>query len=252
MKRTVVSGTLLLVFALPVFAADYEQVMLPIAPSVVHCAYESRYETRLMAYNGDEVALGRLCTEGRCRDVNPNTGTEISGDFAGGLPLPAFVYVPKEIAAGMRMSLVVESSERSRLDERAYTELPIVRASDFREGKMQLIGVRMDPEFRQTIRMYGLDGTQSSNVMMRVFSLETGEKVHECIHYIGPLTSETTAEGLQLRPAFGMECDMSEHVPAYGQKVRIELESMTPGLKYWAFMSITNNKTQHFYTVLPH
>jgi hypothetical protein len=32
--------------------------------------------------------------------------------------------------------------------------------------------------------------------------------------------------------------------------VRIELEPITPGLQYWAFISITNNKTQHFYTVL--
>lgn len=68
---------------------------------------------------------------------------------------------------------------------------------------------------------------------------------------ISPLTSERTAEGRDVRPSFGMECNMSDHVPAEGQKVRIELEPVTPGLKYWAFLSITNNKTQHFYTVLP-
>lgn len=65
------------------------------------------------------------------------------------------------------------------------------------------------------------------------------------------MTSERTAEGRDVRPSFGMECNMSDHVPAEGQKVRIELEPVTPGLKYWAFLSITNNKTQHFYTVLP-
>ena len=234
------------------FAADYEQLMLPIAPSVVHCGYESRYETRLLAYNSDGEAPARFCAEGRCNELRPNTGSELGGDYAGGTPLPAFLYVPKEVADDIRFSIQVESSERSRLEERAFTELPVVRAGDFREGKMQLVGVRMDPEFRQTIRMYGLDGLQYGEIMMRVYALGSGEKIHECVHYLWPLTSEKTAEGLQLRPSFGMECDMSEHVPADGSKVRIELEPLTPGLKYWAFMSITNNKTQHFYTVLPH
>lgn len=234
------------------FAAEYEQLMLPIAPSVVHCGYESRYETRLLAYNADAEASATFCAEGRCNELRPNTGSELGGDYAGGTPLPAFLYVPKEVADDLRLSIMVESSERSRLDERAFTEIPVIRASQFREGKMQLVGVRMDPGFRQTVRMYGLDGSQHGEIMMRVFALGSGEKLHECVHYLSPLTSETTAEGLQLRPSFGMECDMSHHVLNDGTKVRIELESLTPGLKYWAFMSITNNKTQHFYTVLPH
>lgn len=42
---------------------------------------------------------------------------------------------------------------------------------------------------------------------------------------------------------------MSENLERNGQKVRVEIEPLTPGLKYWAFLSVTNNKTQHFYTV---
>lgn len=245
---------LALAFAAVTVAADeYEQLMLPVAPSVVHCALESRYETRLLAYNDDERAAGRLCPDGRCRELRPQTGAEFTGDYAGGVPLPMYVYVPKAIAQKMRMSLVVESSERSRPEERSYTELPIVRTSDFREGKIQLIGVRMDPDFRQTVRTFGLDGRASGDIMMRVYDLDSGELLHSCLHYVGPLTQEPelTAEGRQLRPAFGMECNMSDHLHAHGERVRIELEPLTPGLKYWAFVSVTNNKTQHFYTVLP-
>lgn len=39
------------------------------------------------------------------------------------------------------MSLVVESSKKDRMDERGFTELPIVRASDFTEGKLQIVGL---------------------------------------------------------------------------------------------------------------
>ncbi|HYH07984.1 MAG TPA: hypothetical protein VEK11_13075 [Thermoanaerobaculia bacterium] len=246
-----------IVLALPLAAAndqevEYEQLLLTVAPSIVHCARDSRYETRLIAYNGDESAR-TLCPAGRCMAVEPNTGAEFTGDYAGGVPLPVFMYVPKEEAARMRFSLMVESSELNHPEDRAYTELPIVRASDFREGKMQFIGVRLDEDFRQTVRTYGLDGRQTGHLIMRVYSLKTGELEHSCLHYVGPLseTPELTADGRQLRPSFGMECNMADHVHAHGQKVRIELESLTPGLKYWAFLSITNNKTQHFYTVLP-
>lgn len=245
---------LALMIALPVVAEDYEQLLLPVAPSVVHCARDSRFETRLIAYNGNDDAPRTICPEGRCRAVLPNTGLEFTGDFAGALPLPAFLYVPKEEAEKMRFSIVVEASELNHPEERAYTELPVVRASDFREGKLEFIGVMLDEDFRQTVRTYGLDGQGSGTLIMRVYSLETGELEHSCLHYVSPLseTPETTAEGRPMRPSFGMECNMSDHVHAHGQRVRIELEPITPGLRYWAFMSITNNKTQHFYTVLPH
>lgn len=239
-----------LIVALPLLAADVEQFLLPVAPSVTHCGYESRYETRLLAFNENAEGADRFCTEGRCAEVAPLAAVDIGGEFAGGTPLPAYVYMPKASAARMRMSLVVESSERSRVDERSYTELPVVSTRDFTTKKMQFVGVRVDEGFRQTVRMYGLDGRKSGQVMMRVYPFDSNELLHACVHDIHPITSEQTEEGRDLRPAFGMECDMSVHIPTRGQKVRIELEPITPDFHYWAFISITNNKTQHFYTVL--
>jgi len=239
-----------LLVALPLAADDVEQLLLPVSPSVVHCGYESRYETRLVAFNESVDVAEQICAEGRCNQVQPLAGVELGGDYAGGTPLPAYVYLPKESARNLRMALVVESSERSRLEERSYTELPVISTREFTSKKMQFVGVRVDPDFRQTVRIYGLDGQAHGALMMRVYNLESGEKIHECIHFVAPLTSEKTAEGRDLRPAFGMECDMSNHIPADGRKVRIELDPLTEGLKYWAFISIANNKTQHFYTVL--
>jgi hypothetical protein len=232
-------------------AQEYEQLMLPVAPSLVFCAYESRYETRLVAFNDHAAAASRFCADDRCHDLAPKTGREITNVEAGGTPLPVFLYVPKETAESMRMSLTVEASNKDHLDERGFTELPIVRASEFTEGKLQLVGLRMDPGFRQTVRMFGLDGAMSGWVMMRAYKLNSNEQLFEWPFYVGPISDERTSDGKQLRPAFGMECDISAYLHSYGQKVRIDLESMTPGLKYWAFISVTNNKTQHFYTVLP-
>jgi hypothetical protein len=248
--KIAVALTVLLV-ALPLAAADYEQLLLPVAPSVVWCGYDSRYETRLVAFNESTTISERVCAQGRCGDVKPMAAVEFTGDYAGGTPLPTWVYLPKQSAERMRMSLVVESTERSRPDERSYTELPVVRASEFTDKKMQFIGVRMDEGFRQTVRMYGLDGSEHGVVMMRVYPLDSSELLHECVHTLSPLSDERNAEGLLIRPSFGMECNMSDHLEATGERLRIELEPVTAGLKYWAFLSITNNKTQHFYTVLP-
>ncbi|HEU4888865.1 MAG TPA: hypothetical protein VFV49_13345 [Thermoanaerobaculia bacterium] len=248
----VVAHVLALVLCLPILAADYEQLLLPVAPSLAFCAYDSRYETRLVAFN-DHAALGsRFCADDRCYDLLAKTGREITNGESRSEPLPVFLYVPKETADSMRMSLVVEASNKDRLDERNFTELPIVRASDFTEGKLQIVGLRMDPGFRQTVRIFGLDGALSGHVMMRAYKLSSNELLFEWPFYVGPLSHEQTSDGKQLRPAFGMECDMSAYLHSYGQKVRLDFESMTPGMKYWAFISVTNNKTQHFYTVLPH
>lgn len=245
---------LALAIACPLAAADYEKILLPVAPSIVYCGYESRYETRLLAYNASADRIERICADGTCRDLAPRASREFTGEYAGGLPLPLFLYVPRETAKNIGLSLMVESSERSRLEERSFTELPIIRERDFRDGKTEFINVRIDPGFRQTVRIFGIDPHASAALMMRVYELDTGLLIHECEHTVAPLSSETNSMGLPIRPSFGMECDMSEHLRQHSNtlRVRIELESLTPGFRYYSFMSVTNNETQHFYTVLPH
>lgn len=242
---------LALVFPLSALAQEFERFVLPVAPSLVYCAAESRYETRLIAYNDHGVAVSRFCADDVCHSLQPKTGSEIASEAAGSGPLPVFLYVPKETANSMRLSLVTEASSRDRLEQRGFTELPIIRESEFTEGKQQLVGLRMDPGYRQTVRIFGLDSSMSGYVMMKAYKLKSNELLFEWPFYVGPISDERTADGKHLRPAFGMECDISAYLHSYGQKVRIELESMTPGMKYWAFISVTNNHTQHFYTVLP-
>ena len=117
---------------------------------------------------------------------------------------------------------------------------------------MEIVGARMDPGYRQALRIFGLDGT-IGEVMVRAFDLVTNELIYEESHILWPQSSERTAEGMPLRPSLSIECDLSLEIPNLinGQYVRIELEPLTPGLKYWSFLSITNNRTQQFYTISP-
>ena len=166
---------------------------------------------------------------------------------------PTFLYLPKEEAEQLRMSLVTQSHMWNRPDDPGFTELPIVRASEFRDKTIDIIGVRMEPGFRQSLRLYALDGTAYSAVDVRVYDLATNERVYQEVHWLMPLTDQRTPDGRALAPAFNMECDLSKELPDLldGRNVRLEVEPLTEGMKVWAFMSITNNKTQHFSTIVP-
>lgn len=239
----------LVLLTLPLAAAEYEKLMLPVAPSVVYCGYQSMYDTRLIAFNGNDSTVERFCSDEMCGALPASTGTVVAGQQLM-VPRPAFIYVPKDAAAEMQMSLIVESSDIMRPDERSYTELPVVRESDFREGKIQIVGVRMDEGFRKTLRIYGLDGATPTLVRVRVYALRSIKAAYEHDYWLLPQEG-ANADGLDAAPTFNMECDLSGYIHNYGAPVRVELEPLTPGAKIWGFVSITNNVTQHFYTVVP-
>jgi len=249
MKFPVLS-LLVLLLAFPALAEQYEQLMLPIAPSVTTCGYHSRYEARLIVFNQHAQRLDAFCADGDCGAIAAKSGLEMTGPLTGGTPLPRFLYVPAEQAKGLRMSHLVESMDMAHPEERSYAELPIVRASDFRTGKIELF-VRVDEGFRQGMRLYGLDGHRASQVIMRVFKLDTNQLMREETYTMWPQGAWENEAGLQATPSFSMECDLSVYKWLVGQQVRIELEPVDPETKYWAFISVTNNKTQHFYTVTP-
>jgi len=246
MKRLAILS-LVLLFAIPLVAAEKEKLLLPVAPSVVYCDKHSKYDTRLIAFNGNAQSVDALC-EG-CEPLAAGTGTVVRGERHA-MPAPAFMYVDKESAEGMQMTLLVESSDSNKPEERSYTELPIVRASDFRAGKINIVGVRMDKEFRKTLRIFGLDGQTPVPVRVRVFSIGEAWPAYQHIYWLLP-QGGTSEEGLDLAPTFNMECDLSAYVGNYDDPVRVEVEPLMEGAKIWAFVSITNNKTQHFYTVVP-
>ena len=232
----------LVLLALPVAAADFERVLLPIAPSTVLCGYHSRFETRLVLFNqAADRAAGELA---------PLTGSEVSGPLVL-TPLPAYRYIPKADADALQMRLRIESSDQEKLDERFFIDLPVVRESEFRAGKMQLYGVRVDPGFRQSLRIYGLDGHTSTEVMMRVYPMDSNVLIREEPYRLYPEGDWVDSEGRMAGPSFTMECDLSENWELIGRQVRIELEPVDPNAKIWAFVSVTNNKTQSFYTVMP-
>ena len=243
--------------ALPAAAEKFEKVMLPIAPSTVLCAFHSRYDTRLVVFNEHDRAVSRISSDDTSGGLAAFTGTEISGPIVQ-TPLGSFLYVPRADSAGLRMALISESMDLTKPEEKFFTELPVVRDGDWRTGRIQIIGVKIEQGFRQTLRIYGYDGHAVGQVAARFYAIGSNRLLKETTYELWPHGPHLNADGLQAGPSFAMECDLSGlgqwegwGAELVGQHIRIELEPKTPGLKYWAFVSVANNATQHFFTILP-
>ena len=248
MRRSVLVLALSLVAAAAV-AQEYERVMLPIAPMTLECNYHSRYDVALVLYNGSDHAIARPCDG--CAPLAAKSSMEITRSDVPA-PAPQYLYLPASEAGSLRLLLQAASGNmgESDADARFFTELPVVRDSDFRSGKTEFVGVRVDPNWRQALRIYGADGRTSVDVVMRVYSMSTGALLSEETYRAVPVAG-ANAIGFDAAPSFTMECDLSEHEELIGQTVRVELEPTDPATRYWAFMAVASNRTQHFYTLMP-
>jgi len=126
----------------------------------------------------------------------------------------------------------------SRQSQTWGTSLPVVRATQFKPA-VRLIGVPTDPRFRLTLRIYGYGEAGPTNV--RVYD---------------PGSTQ---------PLGNVNVDLQGHDPAYLQldplafpgiapppTVRIEISSASdPPKPIWAFISVTNNETQHVTVIAP-
>ena len=139
------------------------------------------------------------------------------------------------------VSLMTESTNHG-LNDRAFTELPVLREKDFRRS-VQLLGVRVDEGFRVTLRVYGLDVPEGSYATTRIYDMETNTLLYEAVYGF---------EQFPDAPSIAMECDV-RNVGWWVQNrnLRIEVESSGDDTPVYAFISTTDNVTQRFTVITP-
>ena len=134
--------------------------------------------------------------------------------------------------------------EVSRQSENHGVEIPVVQREDFDEESIALVDVPTDPKFRLTLRVYGLNrGANHVNVSFG------GNFV------VLPLQSS----GNFFEPSYAI---FTEFIPVAGQtlppfmNVLVEVPRgpggvVIPNTPIWAFITVTNNETQHITTITP-
>jgi hypothetical protein len=143
------------------------------------------------------------------------------------------LYVPsgdKNISASLRVY------ETSRQGENHGVEIPVVRREDFSDDTVALLSVPNDPKFRITLRIYSLNTTATvAHVSFNNYGIEVPMQPSNNIF----VPSYAEVSGIHQPEGF----------PALPDKVRVQV--WVNDAPVWAFITVTNNETQHITTITP-
>jgi hypothetical protein len=265
-------------FPAPAFAATpltdpgaFERLLLPVLTPPVHGALGSEFRTEFIVINKNqqkEIELFGLSLNCAvlCPPVDPlTTPIEVGRDFQQIEPrdiVPEgtpgrFVYAPKADLDKLAMNLRVADVSRSTLN--FGTELPIVRSRDFTLEDIVLPSVPVTPLFRSTLRVYAAQPTT-----VTVFLFGPVPPASPPLSWPEPITLHLRAGLNFFDPAYAATSDFpaynSVNAPHIGNVLItqspekftcLECQPTIPRVPIWAFVSITNNVTQHITLVTP-
>jgi hypothetical protein len=192
--------------------------------------------------------------------VIPPTGPPVRRPFnvyeegvAGFLPngIGQFLYVHTADEAKLHLNSRVY--DVSRTAETAGSEIPIVRGNDFTSTTVSLLGIPVAPQYRHTLRVYDLDAHQDGQVLIRIYAnAETAPRATFVRNLSVPQGARTTVAGLPTHPGV-IQVELGQLMPLAGiSALRVDIEPVTPGLRLWSFVSVTNNETHHVTTFSQH
>ncbi|HUP44234.1 MAG TPA: hypothetical protein VM779_01865 [Thermoanaerobaculia bacterium] len=141
-----------------------------------------------------------------------------------------------------RLSFNLRVRDLSRQAETLGTEIPVVRESEFLTEKMTLLNVPTDERFRPMLRVYRF-----------LAFLEPPGTVRLRFYRIGVTPDVLLSEQTLALAGSGIGyAQLASFPPEVLNEtaVRIDLELLTP-MQFWAFVSVTNNATQHVTIITP-
>lgn len=259
----------------------YERVLVPvIIADPLAGAYGSQWITDLVVRNesDEQVTITPIVTNGCVAScqltpahtlyrpslvvANPNAGT--------------FLYIGKPGIGKVTLGLRVQDTSRQL--STWGTSVPVVREKDIYTGKLQLLNIPVNADFRAALRVYDFDTTGSDTqlVRVRIFDMCGIGRFDNTVPFpctpATPLVDTTISlvpagpngsSSMPAYPATAMIGDLVSNFPQLAAlpprpgedtgipRVRIDIDPITPGLRFWAFISVTHNATQHVTVITP-
>ena len=222
--------------------AFFEQVLMPVSINGPG-AFGTQWSTNFVLYKANDSALPRpipvVCDPAPC--FVPPPRSLFSLDFLNA-PEGLSLSIPRQAAKRVTFGLLAR--DLSRQQDALGTELPVVRETDLRDGVFSLMNVPVDPRFRVSLRLYGIDDVRG--VVLRIRPMD------------GP-SNDIAVQIVNLRPAsygggaatFGYVGDLLTQFPQIAGKGPLHLEVDAIGARVWGFISVTNNQTQHVTVISP-
>ncbi|HYM60634.1 MAG TPA: hypothetical protein VEZ11_07060 [Thermoanaerobaculia bacterium] len=248
-----VLAAIILCTSTSIIAEDFERVLLPISGGAIPGAYGSLWEIHLVVRNDNSTPTRVTQHPFGCAIpcpldlVDPNTSLEMT-TYPVLYPHPgSYLWITKPGNAHVTFNLRIQDLSRQALTW--GTEIPVLHDSSAHTGVIELLSVPLDSRFRQTLRVYDFDDAFGRRVRLRIY----------------PSTSNEAAVDVELKLTTPSGGDFA-NVPGYAQvgsfvdafpqlaaldNVRVELTPIDAGLRFWAFVTVTNNETQHVTTITP-
>lgn len=139
----------------------------------------------------------------------------------------------------------------SRAAASAGTEVPVVREDRMSAGPLYLLDIPVEAGFRSTLRVYALPDVELPEVEVRYFRQPdpSGPGLDLDIHLLRTerlaLRSRPSAGEWNLFPAIAEIGNVQTFPELAGESaIWVEIVPLTPGLRIWGLVSITNNETQ--------
>jgi hypothetical protein len=161
-------------------------------------------------------------------------------------PAGHVLYPAKNATDDLAVNILVR--DLSRQGEALGTELPAVRERELRNARVLLLNVPSDPRFRLTLRIYALDRLPLTDTMTYwLHEMEGGEQAT-----FGTIALQPPATG---QAPWSASIDLMAAHPEIANRgpLRLTLQPLGPhpAARYWAFISVTNNETQHVTAITP-
>lgn len=160
-------------------------------------------------------------------------------------PSAKLLHVDDARAGELEVNLRIQ--DISRQSATFGTEIPTVRSSSAATKPIDLLLVPSDGDFRSLLRVYDFDAAAGHSVLVRLYK----PAFSPTNRATDQLLSETTLDFEVPSDTFDYPGYAQMYVPSGVSPVRIEIVPVTPGLRFWAFASVTNNATQHVTLVSP-
>jgi hypothetical protein len=245
--------------------ASYERLLLPIyLDGVVAGANGSRFRTDFWLRNNGDALLTLApwpCPDGgACPAIFPLTHAVAPGETIHNLP-PFFsvprtnpsrvLFASRNAVSRTSMNLRIFDESRGRVD--AGAEVPVVREGDLLTSPAQLHSVPLRGDFRLMLRVYELALT-SARFRVRVFEEFPGTGSAQPISEF-ELTATTNQTGDFRSEAayadYAALTDLLRSPLPRPEFLRIQVEPLTQGSRYWTFLSVTSNDTQRVTLITP-
>lgn len=248
-------------------AEEYETVLVPVFSIVpVPGAFGSMWSTELWLRNSGQDPVDVQwydynCILATCAPTPPTPPNITFRPRIGTSPpglRGTLMFVERRLAADVSFGL--RSRDLSRQAQTAGTEIPVVREGKFTSGVVVLPDVPVGGNFRQVVRIYGLDPTRAGSVVVRVYGINPAARIPQDPAIVPDRLLGQTVVRLQVAgpahfptyPSFAEIGNLTDVASFAGEeRVLIHVEPLEEAFKIWAFASVVHNETQHLTVISP-